>query len=75
MYHPQNIPDIGNAYRIIVHKIVSEKDNKINKRVNHLFEDLGKIGWAEFETNREKEVEVFLTLTIFSETHKNLFTI
>lgn len=72
LYYPQNIPDIGNAYSAMIYKIVTEKDKKRNKRVIHLHEDYGKGGWAEFETIGEKEVEAFLTLTIFSETHKKV---
>jgi len=72
LYYPQNIPEIGNVYSAMIYKIVTEKDNKRNKRVIHLHEDWGKGGWAEFETIGEKEVEAFLTLTIFSETHKKV---
>jgi len=75
LYYPQNIPEIGNAYSAMIYKIVTEKDNKRNKRVIHLHEDWGKGGWAEFETIGEKEVEAFLTLTIFSETHKTIKSI
>lgn len=75
LYYPQNIPEIGNAYSAMIYKIVTEKDNKRNKRVIHLHEDWGKGGWAEFETIGEKEVEAFLTLTIFSETHKKIKSI
>jgi ADP-ribosylglycohydrolase len=71
-YYPQNIPEIGNAYSAMIYKIATEKDYDRNRRVIHLHEDWGKGGWAEFETIGEKEVEAFLTLTIFSDTHKKI---
>lgn len=71
VYH-QNIPKIGNAYSAMIYKIVTEKDYSTNTRVIHLHEDWGTGGWAEFETIGEKEVEAFLTLTIFSETYKTV---
>ncbi len=73
--YPQTIPKIGNAYSAMIYKIVTEKDYKRNKRIIHLHEDWGNGGMADFETIGEKEVEAFLTLTIFSETHKTIKSI
>ena len=71
-YYQQNIPEIGNSYSAKVYKIVTEKDNQRNKRVIHVHQDWGSTLWAEFDTIGEKEVEAFLTLTIFSKTHKKV---
>jgi ADP-ribosylglycohydrolase len=59
----------------MIYKIVTEKDYKRNKRVIHLHEDYGNGGMADFEKIGEKEVEAFLTLTIFSETYKTINSI
>jgi hypothetical protein len=74
-YYHQNIPNIGNAYSAMVYKIVTEKDNDRNLRIIHLHEDYGGGGWSEFVNISEREVEAFLTLTIFSKTHKTIKSI
>lgn len=71
-YYPQNIPEIGNAYSAIFYKIITEKDYERNQRVIHIHEDMTVSSWAEFETIGEKEVDAFLSLTIFSKTHEKI---
>jgi len=73
--YPQIIPQIGNAYSAMVYKIITEKDDKRNKRIIHLHEDWGAGGMADFETIGEKEVEAFLTFSVFSETYKTIKSI
>jgi len=68
--YPQIIPKIGNAYSYMSYKIVTEKDSMRNKRVIHLHQDWSDGRMADFKTIGEKEVQAFLTLTIFSDTHK-----
>jgi hypothetical protein len=70
--YSQNIPRIGNAYSAMIYKIVTEKDCERNKRVIHIYQDWGSSLMADFETIGEKEVDAFLTLTIYSETHKTI---
>ena len=71
----QRVPKIGNTYSAMIYKIVTEKDYKRNKRIIHLHEEWGSGGVADFESIGEKEVEAFLTLTIFSETYKTIKSI
>lgn len=75
LYYSQNIPEIGNAYSAMIYKISTEMDTLRNKRVIHLHQDWGPSLMADFDTIGEKEVTSFLTLTVFSETHKQIKSI
>ena len=73
--YAQNIPRIGNAYSLMIYKIITEKDIETNQRIIHLHQDYGPTLFADFKTINEKELQAFLTMSIHSESEKYIKSI